>query len=320
MNKIRKCLFILLVVIFVACNEEQVEPINRRMSISVELPSSKTITRIGLATNANSADVATFFHSDEVLELFIKQGNLLEKATNISFTISDQQAKHAKISFDIPEKINPQDTYSIYGIGGGANTMIADDNGKDVLVVSLNARCYPIKDFRAEYILTATVTDGSVKQAKCELFGSYLIYHIKNESSSDASCILEGYKGNAVYLASLWAEEMGFIESTGSVNTRSYEFSVPSGTEEQVVYNAVSSGNGMNELSVNMTINGQDVSSPLITDINKVLQQGHAYHIHLIWDGTNLKFENGNDAISRPGDDLPSGEINPDNEAPDVGL
>ena len=317
MKKINIILAII-VCLLVACQDDQVESLNRRMSISVDLPTSGEITRVGLETKENSANIATFFHSDEVLEIFIKQGDILEKATNVSFTILDQQAKHAKISFDVPQKINQQNPYTIYGIGGGANTVIADDNGKGVLVVSLNARCYPIKDFRAEYILTATVTDGSVTQTKCNLLGSYIIYHIKNETSSNASCILEGYKGDAVYLASLWAEEMGFIESAGSINTKSYSFNIPSESKEQVVYNAISSGNEMKELSVNMTINGQDVSSSTIKDVNKVLLQGHAYHLHLIWDGTNLKWDN--NVTSHPGDDLGSNDINPGDETPNTGL
>lgn len=301
MKYIKSILFLSIVLTIFSCsNENEWSKSNRIVCLSVSMPESEHSTRVGVNLIDGSKNLSVSFSKEDNFSIYIRQGDVIEEVENVTFTVNGDRSKKGMLSFVMPEFVNLNLAYTMYGVCGASSRI---DNYR--LIIDDNSKIDPHFEFNAPVWFEFT-GQGTPSAVQCQYIGTFIVIHIDNQDDDDNLFKIWGVSRDALYEDIYWDEKTKSFSEVFGVAPTSKAVSIPAGKKAAFIYNGIPNGKIMETLNISMLI-GKEITWGMETkrpstpkNVNKVLEQGRAYHVYLTWDGKDLKFTDGSDDLPNP--------------------
>lgn len=306
MKQTKILLALMMLAVFASCNDEFVDNTNsRHISITAELPDDN-LTRASLSQKEGSLDFLTQWDEGDVVNLHIEQdGRFYEvKYTRpnalpgeVSFNkipiknISEDR-KSCTLDFDLPEGVDADRPYKVYGSTFCRGVVGSDDDDNKVLV-------FLCSFYRANSMsipLYCEVESNALSSGiEFKHFLAYEILHIKNNSKETISFTHKGFDvdkawyhlGCGIYI---WPT-YHYIETKYYTNKDSGErIEINAGETKDILSCYYPTGEKIENARLKAIINGNEVLSSDTKSSDLDIEPAKAYHMYAIWDGDELKF------------------------------
>jgi hypothetical protein len=274
-----------------------------KLVITAYVPSESTETRISLEPEIGTKNFIVKWEVGDVIHFFFEQGTTLKVGTNVTLTQQDisQNGQYANFTVNIPAEINTNNNFTLYALHGVPYIFDATNHKINInvspigfsLLTALNS--VPVS---GEVAITPPVGQISIN---FNHLGVWQCLNFKNTSGSDFTITptLTNTGGTTWYytysggttaphydlIGKQVADATVTPSSTGTVN-------IPTGSTVQLAQWVMPKAVNTPEIKLNAQTSGgttyvSENSKPARTS---ALQEGKAYHLFAVWDGTSLFF------------------------------
>ncbi len=317
-----KALALASLVIFSGCEEDDPVVAPHIQTINASIESDET--RVTLAEQKDSRDLLATWQADDKLSVFLL-GDKYFEIGNVSLKKIVSDGKGCTFSYNVPDEFtHPVDGYRLIcytsnnkpvlqnldeltftpasdfqlgggGGGGGGRTTRAKKSSEQVLMVNASLSRVPLSKFRAPVMF-----DGWIQRPNEDVtfqhYFTYELLHVHNVSDKPISFSLMGFEGT------LWYKTRGSIcldkgrfainsDATKDPIEQSEAITIQPHSSDIIVSSYIPNGQKINNVKLIAKIDGKVVSSSNTKSSSANIQQGHAYHMYVSWDGKNLGFE-----------------------------
>lgn len=302
---INKLILLIFLVPFVsACTEDTLE--NKTVTqLEVIATFNEPGTRANMSIRENSLDVVSRWNGSDHLKVFCsKTGEeYSEEFKDISISEVIDEGRSAKFVFE-PLKSWKNDNGEI------------DDDSKFAYITN---RCFPVYDkdakklfinasllrnplenFLAPVYSLSEYSEYSLIQAHFQHYYTYELLHISNNTGKTIHFKFNGFEGTHWFKdrGSICLDDGEFYQESVATRGRSEEFAEMDiePNETRILMSAyIPNGQKVDNAVLWANIDNKDVSTTNTLSSNVELQTGHAYHMYVTWNGTELKFGKDND-------------------------
>ena len=284
------------------------EQTGNRISLSVQMPSEET-TRVSLSEAQNTKDLLARWQEDDEVQVFITQEKNIYPIGNIKVSDISGDGKSASIKMDLPGMINQTKPYTIYCFTGIEGIVNQTDDGTWVPYCDMEITRSLKSQLRAQMFAQVDVPDvsGGTSMpstnmsfiARFKHIGTYEVLHLKNTSTQKASMAHCGFNVEKPWYRG-WAgvrlvDDYDHTKLWGEWDGDDFSptIDIPSGVECVFLSAYMPSGFKMQDAQLVLKHNGVTIYSTNKKSSEVKIQRGHAYHMYATWDGTELKFTNG---------------------------
>ncbi len=317
-----KALALASLIIFSGCEEDDPVIAPHIQTINASIESDET--RVTLAEQKDSRDLLATWQADDKLSVFLL-GDKYFEIGNVSLKKIVSDGKGCTFSYNVPDEFtHPVDGYRLIcytsnnkpvlqnldeltftpasdfqlgggGGGGGGRTTRAKKSSEQVLMVNASLSRVPLSKFRAPVMF-----DGWIQRPNEDVtfqhYFTYELLHVHNVSDKPISFSLMGFEGT------LWYKTRGSIcldkgrfainsDATKDPIEQSEAITIQPHSSDIIVSSYIPNGQKINNVKLIAKIDGKVVSSSNTKSSSANIQQGHAYHMYVSWDGKNLGFE-----------------------------
>ena len=249
-------------------------------------------TRVSLTPMDNSLDLLARWQEDDAIKVFLSDGaNYSDAGYEHLESVSDD-GKMAMFHYSIPADFNQRiGAYQLYCFTLHCYPVVTDwelhCNGSIVRS--------PLSQFRAP-VLFENVSSGSDSFGFFRHYGVYELLHVANHSDQDISFSLLGFQSDKVWYCSKGAlriPSMEFIVSSEAARNpvdQSPAITIPAHGTDIIVSWYIPTGYSISNAVLYSEIDGENVHTANLLSSMVVPQVGHAYHMYVAWNGTELRF------------------------------
>lgn len=333
-NKMRtKSIYLILTIlsVFISCTEEEWMRTDksRHIIVTAHMPESGNNTRASLSQKEGSLDFLTQWNEGDAVHLHIEQdGSFYEvKYTRpdalpgeVSFNsipvknISEDR-KSCTIEFDLPEGVDADRPYKIYGFTYDRGLVGTDEDDNEVLVYYYS---FYRKNSKSIPLYCEVESNALSSGIEFKHFLAYEILHIKNNSKETITFTHKGFGVDKAWYhldcgLFIWPSHHS-IETKYFINPSDSgeKIEINSGETKEILSCYYPTGEKIENARLKATINGNEVLSSDTKSSDLDIEPAKAYHMYATWDGEKLSFS----PVSTPG----PGKTPAGLEAIDLGL
>lgn len=279
---------------------------SRHIIVTAHMPESGSTTRASLSQKEGSLDFLTQWDEGDAVNLRIEQDGRFYEVEytdpnalpgEVSFNripiknISEDR-KSCTLDFDLPEGVDADRPYKVYGSTFHRGVVGSDDDDNEVLV-------FLCSFYRANSMsipLYCEVESNALSSGiEFKHFLAYEILHIKNNSKETISFTHKGFDvdkawyhlGCGIYI---WPT-YHYIETKYYTNKDSGErIEINAGETKDILSCYYPTGEKIENARLKAIINGNEVLSSDTKSSDLDIEPAKAYHMYAIWDGDELKF------------------------------
>ena len=290
----RFCILLPLAFLFCSCNGLKEERISQRYKVEAHFEGATPETRVSLTPASNSLDLLARWQSDDAIKVFLSNGAAYADAGYERLSDIADDGTMALFYYSIPSDIdlsvgNPH----LYCFTLPSYPVISDwelhCNGSIVRS--------PLSSFRAPVFYDDSVI-GSDSYGCFRHYGVYELLHVKNNSDKEISFTLTGFQAEYIWYCTKGAVKipsMDFVVSSEAARTpvdESQALTIPAKSDDIIVSWYFPNGRSITDAELVSKIDGAFVHTANKLTAQVVPQVGHAYHMYVLWDGTELRFTN----------------------------
>ncbi len=218
-------IFALILLTVVGCDEREVDnfqnPDNGILTVTANAPAETPATR-SVESPSNNKKIVVRFRKNEKIHLYFKQGSKLKEVKNVVFSNITNRGKTVQFKIKIPEGIQPNKDYTLYGVYGTdsrikdgrpfasikTKTDVLDEAGKSRMQIPL--------------YFYWTVKPTEEPTVTFMHMGSILVYNLRNESNRELKNIktpflyaFDGYQNLPYFVGAKEANEEFSVDDGG---------------------------------------------------------------------------------------------------------
>lgn len=303
-NKIKSFWALLpLMLLLVGCtNTETTEDgsiSGRTLKLQVLMPVEEG-TRVGLEEDYYSKDLNTSWRELDEVQILITQGNKHYEVGKVRVTNISANKKSGTISFELPSALNLEKSYSVYALCGIEGTMVGGNDSNWYPLCTMELQRNGLAYFDAPLYSKVDVNNNTIPKLQFTPLGTYEVLHVTNATNSMITFKHRGfdverpwyYKKVVAYLMS--GDNLDLMPDASVYGDNvSKELTIHPGTTEAFVSWYIPTGEKIKSAELKATVNGTALKSANKKSSGVTIETGHAYHMYATWDGTDLRFENG---------------------------
>ncbi len=272
--------------------------------IIASMPDESPQTRVNLAPEAGTKNIVVTWKPGDIINFFFKQGTILFEGTPSTLTQQDisQDGKSATFTITVPAGIDSNDSFTIYALHGAPFIVDTNNNKINVnvspvgfsLLTELNN--IPIT---GEVIITPPIGTISIDFTH---LGVLQCLNLRNTSASDfvitpSLLNASGTDWYHTYSGGTTAPHYDLIGkqvADATVTPSAAEnVTIPSGSTVLFAQWVMPTADNTPEIKLGALNGGTThISNNCKPARGSAMQQGRAYHLYTIWDGSELYFTN----------------------------
>jgi len=273
----------------------------REVTLKVMMPSEEN-TRAGLQEDYYSKDLIANWRNLDEVQLFVVQGKEHFEIGKVKVTNISEDRKRGSITFNLPEGLKADESYSIHALCGIEGTMVGADDGQWYPLCTAELEREDIAYFDAPMYCKLDVNYGYIGSMQFKPVGTFEVLHLTNASNDIISFKHRGFdvetpwylKKVNVYLQ----EDGGVALASNDVtygDVESGAVNIPAGQTETLLSWYLPSGVDIMQAELKATIDGYPLKSANTKSSGVSIRLGSAYHLYATWDGAQLTFDNGDE-------------------------
>ena len=290
---IKQGLILICAALFVSlgCIREQDVLDENGRKVTVHLSFNQPDTRVSLHASEQSLDMFTSWQSDDKIIAVLYNGQYWQlDPVNVENIMAD--GKSCTFQYELPKDFKiPEAGYRIWLFTEACAPKVKNSE----LSYGASLIREPISSFRAPVMFTGVINKNQEPYAVFSHYGTYEILHVSNDSDSPIRFAMSGYSADG----GLWFKTRGnimaadgsFVADTESGGVEvSSEITIQPGSSDMFVSWYIPNGNKLSDAKFTAKINGEFCSTSNRKSSDVVLRTGHAYHLYVTWDGTELSY------------------------------
>lgn len=273
------------------CTREQDVLDESGRKVTVHLSFGQPDTRVSLHAVDQSLDMFTSWQRDDKIIAVLYNGQYWQlDPVNVKNIMAD--GKSCTFQYELPKDFNiPEAGYRIWLFTEACAPKVKNSE----LSYGASLIREPISSFRAPVMFTGVVNKNQEPYAEFSHYGTYEILHVSNDSDTPVRFAMSGYSADG----GLWYKTRGnimaadgsFVADTESGGVEvSNEITIPAGFSDMFVSWYIPTGNKLSDAKFTAKINGEFCSTSNRKSSDAVLRTGHAYHLYVTWNGTELTY------------------------------
>jgi len=271
----------------------------KKMTLTASMPSDDMTTRVGLSEMNASKNMLAQWQDDDMVQLFVCQGDETVSLGKVPVYEISNDKKRATFNITLPMEINVNKQYFIYAFCGiDATTEINSSKTMNIVLKAELTRT-TLQKFRAPMYCVIKATGNNLPLAQFKHLGTYELLHVKNATNRQISFRHNGYESDYSkwYLTSAYlrfTNEVPVLYKSDYYNEQASEtVSIPANNTQTFISWYYPSGEKITGAKISSNLNSAYTISDNKKSSNISIQRGHAYHLYATWDGSSLRFENG---------------------------
>lgn len=261
------------------------------ITVNAGVETYNSLSKVGLSQADNSLDLVSQWQSDDVIDVFVRQGDNNLNVGKVTVDKISSDGRTCSFNIMLPGEINTDKTYTIYGICGLESE--AEFTAQGQLHFTTPLQRVALDKFKAPMMFCATAQSTTV-QADFKHFGTYEILHVINTTGGNIDFTHKGYTTTLP-----WYYDSFDCQFSGTSTTSPQQsdgeakvsaVTVPAGKSASIVSWYVPNGGTISNAVLKATIGSTEVTSANSKTSGVVIKSGNAYHLYATWDGTSLKF------------------------------
>lgn len=273
-----------------------------KIVLTASIPDESPQTRINLAPEANTKNIIVTWKAGDILYFFFQQGTTLAEGNSVTLAQQDisSNGKVATFTITVPAGIDTGNPFKIYALHGAPYIL---DNGK------INVNVSPVgfslltalNNVPVSGEVTVTPPVGSITIPFNHL-GVLQCLNFKNTSASDfvITPTLANASGTDWYYTYLGGTTAPHYDLIGKQVTDASvtpsaagNVTIPSNSTVQLAQWVMPTAANTPEIKLRAPNGGTTyISNNCKVARGSAMQQGSAYHLYAIWDGSELYFTN----------------------------
>lgn len=273
-------------------------------------------TRVSLEPSPSSLDLIARWQEDDAMKVLIfGKKNYLELPASSLSDISDD-GKDCRFSYTIPDDYEISESgYRLvcYTIPPWTDYLKSPQEETDPPTIVLPLMRYPIDKFRAPVLFDGRIVENNAVIAFHHLY-TYEILHVKNMTNMQVLFSLTGFTPSPwwySFSSKLDLSTGAFVEEEGADGGGGQGYSSPRQKTKQeyeekrespvklinpkseliIISAYVPTGVKISNAQMVAKIEGEIVYSSNTISSDVELKIGHAYHMYVVWDGKELRFD-----------------------------
>lgn len=281
----------------VACSNdyESFEDDGQEATVLLTLPSNGQATRVSLEEQDNSLDLTTKWTAGDQVDIYVTYNGKVEHIGLVPVKNISDDGKGCVISYKKPKVVEDGETeeYTLTGFVGTKTACTETD-----IFYNGSLKRQQLSKFKVPAMFSV-VTGFNQTHAVFKPYGVYEILHVRNSTDQTIGFSLNGFEGGAAWNRLQGAVRMSdgkYITDSEAAepNTAKTEaVKIPANTSASIVSWYIPNGNLISNAVMNAEINGKNIKSANNKSSGVQLQSGHAYHMYATWDGSQLRFDDG---------------------------
>ncbi len=281
-----------LLFIIAGCQVEQVVPNLREHTINAVIDDGET--KVRLVQGNDSPNLFCRWDGDEYIYVYYKMiDKYNEESPQVQVKEVSTDGRSAKFTYSVPSSWDDHDTYEVKCFTSICHPTVVDDS----IYVDASLKRESIDHFRDYIYAEGEIDKSSTLEAPFHHYYTYELLHVSNTSGSEIRFAEVGFEGKYWYKTqgSICIDDGRFVP-LGPASQKPYEksdeISIKPGEEGIIVSAYIPNGLKINDATLVSIIDDKSVktSNKKSSDVN--LEQGHAYHLYVEWDGKELRFVN----------------------------
>lgn len=284
--------FFLLSVLVTACHGIYEEGSPRRYKMEAYFEGNSPETRVSLTQASNSLDLMACWQDDDAIKVYLGNGASFADAGYERLESVSEGGTKAVFYYSVPSDFdmslgNPH----LYCFTLHSYPVISDwelhCNGSIVRS--------PLSSFRAPVLFEDMLT-GSDSYGSFRHYGVYELLHVRNDSDKEIAFSLIGFQADYVWYRSKGAVKipsMEFVVSSQAARSpvdASPALTIPAHGDDIIVSWYIPNGVSISNAELVSQIDGEYVHTINKLSSQVVPQVGHAYHMYVTWNGTELRY------------------------------
>ena len=300
MNKNRYKIIVMLsflLVVFAGCKDADNNDLvsgGKLIKLTATLNTSET--RANASIGENTLDLTTRWQSGDQITIFVANFDGIISIGTVPVREISSDGRTATFYYALPEDFETGALGLYRLICFTSDCVPILKNGQIYYNASLKRQA--LSQFKVPLFFDAEVR-GEEPNARFQTYGTYELLHVRNATNQSMTFSLLGYDASPV-----WFRMKGALSLSDGIFDLNYESTQPAIDKSEVVTIAPNSsetiiswyipnGNKINDAKVAAEINGNAIHSVNSKTSDMEILSGHAYHMHVTWNGKELKYDNG---------------------------
>ena len=312
-NRLSIIVWYLLLSSLLSCQVTENDALEERksslISISLQMPSDETETRVGMDIKKESKDLSARWQEDDSVQIVAWRGNEFHDLGKSKVLRITDDGKYALFNADIREYPSLQVPFILFCFTGNdyPGTVDSIGGGAWAAVCSYDIKRGTLENFKAPMYCRIEVNGKDISSGRFQHVGTYELLHITNETDKPIMFSHRGFEvGTPWYrgITNVWfTEDYNHTKLSGEWEGEavSSEGIVLPHTSRAFISWYIPSGYKIADARLIANINGNTVLSSNTFSSNASIQRNHAYHMYATWDGKQLTFDKGNKLLDELG-------------------